>query len=123
MTKQIIANGLNGVWFVLIVVGLALGSEYMIHTEYWQKALVAISAGILSFLPQWGFNQIQPEAHQTAKSTNKEVLTAWLWGGVAAVFCLIPLKNWVPVWVTGIGLIPLALILHGGIFKIFKKNG
>jgi hypothetical protein len=127
MKKDVIANALNGVWYVLIIVGFALGSAYMQNTEAWQHLIVCLGAGLSSFLPQWGFNQGQGQGHQSAASVNKEVKTAWKFGGITSiVFAVVVLvaniKNWSPVWITGIVVLALALILHGGIFKLFAKK-
>jgi len=126
MKKDVIANGLNGVWWVLIIVGVALGGAYMQNTGTWQHVLVSLAAGLTSFLPQWGWNQVQGQNHQSARSVDAEIKTAWLWGGISGVVLtvvvlLFAIKNWSPVWIVGIVVAILAIILHGGIFRIFKK--
>jgi len=111
-------NCLNGVWVALIIVFVFKGSESMQGVEQWQYTVGCSLFGVLSALPQFGFNWLQ--SGHTWANDKAEILRAAITGVISAlILSFLPADSW--MWVSAIFVLLFNLVLWKWGAKIFGK--
>ena len=139
-----LVNRINGVWWVFFGTWLILHGESMkladpvrwsqqvvgVDVGYWQYIVSIIVVGVLSFIPQFGWNWFQAvilKQTHTAEDENSELKRAWTAGGVTAVI-FIPVLYFYKVgdwmYITALYLIAANIVLWGvpALYKRITKK-